>query len=88
METNPARNSQLETHQDDEPGSRLRAASVSLMHRIERSPHALERPETTIRRRGSGKRGVTETVLRETAGGFRGPGVLRFFRAARCNTPV
>ena len=42
VETNPARNSQLETHQDDDSGSRLRAASFLAIHRIERSPHALE----------------------------------------------
>ena len=49
VETNPARNSQLETHQDDDPGSRLRAASSSLIHRIERSPHALENSKPQCR---------------------------------------
>ena len=49
VETNPARNSQLETHQDDDPGSRLRAASFSLIHRIERSPHALKNSRPQVR---------------------------------------
>lgn len=49
METNPARNSQLETYQDDDSGSRLRAASFSLIHRIERSPHALENSRNQFR---------------------------------------
>ena len=40
VETNPARNSRSETHQDDGSGSRLRAASFFAVHRIERSPHA------------------------------------------------
>ena len=40
VETNPARNSRSETHQDDGSGSRLRAASFLAVHRIDRSPHA------------------------------------------------
>src|ERR1700712_2217608 len=50
VETNPARNSQSETHQDDEPGGRLRAASFRTLHRIERSPYALENSRLYLRR--------------------------------------
>jgi hypothetical protein len=40
VETNPARNSRSETHQDDGSGSRLRTASFLALHRVDRSPYA------------------------------------------------
>jgi hypothetical protein len=39
VETNPSRNSQLETHPDDERG---RSAPGSAPHLMERFPHALK----------------------------------------------
>ena len=39
VETNPSRNSQLETHPDDERGRLTRGSAP---HRMERFPHASE----------------------------------------------